>query len=299
MSRQGWRGVRSRLMSGVVRAASALLGRTSWTAAQRFGVALGAIGWRLSRRDRTRTLEQLAIAFPDKDRDELTRLARANYRHLGVTGAECLHLMRGDCSTVERRVEVEGWENVEAVRAAGRPVLILTGHCGNWELLAATINCRGLRLAVIARRANDPRLASPIVRLRERFGTRTINRSEPGASRKLLTALRDGGALGMLIDQDTPVKGVWVPFFGRPAFTPVGAAEIALKRDAGVVPAFIARRDDGTHRAVFQPALDLPTDPTAATALMTTAIESWIRHHPEQWVWMHRRWRRQPEAEAL
>ena len=249
----------------------------------------------MSRRDRRRTLEHLAIAFPDAGADELDRLARENYRHLGVTGAEALHLMRGDCAAIERYVGVEGWENVEAVRAAGRPVLILTGHCGNWELLAATINCRGLGMAVIARRANDPRLGSPLLRLRERFGTRTINRSEPGASRKLLIALRDGGALGMLIDQDTPVKGVWVPFFGRPAYTPVGAAEIALKRDAGVVPSFIARQADGRHRAVFQPALDLPPDPTEATALMTAAIESWIRRHPEQWVWMHRRWRRQPE----
>ena len=295
MSRQEWRGLRSRLTSLVLPGVSAVLGRSSPAAVRRFGVALGAVGWRLSRRDRARAIEHLGIAFPEMSPDEHRRLARACFRHLGLTGAECLHLMRQDCTAVERSVEVDGWENVEAVRADGRPVLILTGHCGNWELLAATINCRGLGMSVIARRANDPRLSSPIVELRQRFGTETINRAEPGASRKLLTALR-AGALGMLIDQDTQVKGAWVPFFGRPAYTPVGAAEIALKRDAGVVPSFIARQPDGRHRAVFHPVLDLPADAAEATAMMTAAIEAQIRRYPEQWVWMHRRWRRQPDV---
>ena len=98
----------------------------------------------------------------------------------------------------------------------------------------------------------------------------------------------------MLIDQDTKVEGVFVEFFGRPAWTPVGAAELALRFDAAVLPTFIERRADGSHRAVIHPELPLPTDPTAATALMSAAIEAQIRAHPEQWVWLHRRWRRRP-----
>ena len=275
----------------------ALLGRVSLGWAQRWGRLVGRVGWHLSRRDRKRTLDHLAIAFPELSAEERLALAKASYRHLGMTGTECFHLMHRDCEAIGDYVEVEGWEHVEAAREQGRPILIVTGHCGNWELLAATINCRGLGMAVIARRANDPRLADPILDLRQRFGTVTINRAEAGASRKLLTTLRDGGALGMLIDQDTPVKGVWVPFFGKSAFTPVGAAEIAVKRNAAVIPTFIARQDDGRHRAVFHPILDLPEDHTEATALMTAAIEQQIRRHPEQWVWLHRRWRRQPEVE--
>lgn len=294
MSRQEWRNVRSRLMELGVSGVAAILGRASLSTAQRFGVALGAVGWRLSRRDRARTLEHLARAFPELEEDQRRDLARACFRHLGVTGGECLHLMRQDCAAVRRYVDVSGWENVEAVRADRRPVLILTGHCGNWELLAAAINCHGLGMSVIARRATDPRLSPAILGLRQRFGTETINRAEPGASRKLLTVLREGGAIGMLIDQDTKVKGAWVPFFGRPAFTPLGAAEIALKRGAGVIPSFIARQIDGRHQAVFHPELELPDDHAKATALMTATIEAQIRLHPEQWVWMHRRWRRQP-----
>ncbi len=296
-SRDSWRDIRSRMLALGVAPVRALFGRMSLSSTQRWGRAVGRVGWRLSRRDRRRTLDHVAIAFPDMPDAEREELARASYRHLGMTGTECFHLMHRDCAAIADYVDVEGWENVEAVRAAGRPVLIVTGHCGNWELLAAAINCRGLGMAVIARRANDPRLGDPILDLRRRFGTETINRAAPGASRKLLTTLRDGGALGMLIDQDTPVKGVWVPFFGRPAFTPVGAAEIAVKRDAGVVPTFIARQPDGRHRAVFHPALDLPEDHTEATAMMTAAIEAQIREYPEQWVWLHRRWRRQPPAE--
>jgi len=148
-------------------------------------------------------------------------------------------------------------------------------------------------MAVIARQANEPRLSAPIVRLRKRFGTETISRAQKGASRRLLQTLRDGHALGMLIDQDTEVKGVWVPFFGRPAFTPVGAAEIAQRRDIAVIPAFIERRADGSHLATFHPALELGSDVVETTARMTATIEAQIRRVPEQWVWMHRRWRRQ------
>lgn len=293
--RQEWRGLRSRLVRLTLPLAVGIFGRLSFSSAQRLGARAGTLGWRFSRRDRDRTLEHLELAFPAKTEEERTELGKACFRHLGTTAFECLNLMGANCEAIASYVEVEGWENVEAVRADDRPVLIVTGHCGNWELLAATINCRGLGMAVIARQANDPRLNSPILSLRERYGTATINRAQPGASRQLLRTLKNGGALGMLIDQDTSVKGVWVPFFGRQAFTPVGAAEIALRRDVGVIPTFIARQPNGVHRATFQPELRLDTDPVIATAQMTEAIEEQIRRYPEQWVWMHRRWRRRPE----
>src|SRR6185436_6033974 len=110
------------------------------------------------------------------------------------------------------------------VRAAKRPIVIVTGHCGNWELLAAALNQRGLGMAVVARELDDQGLQEALLGFRARFGTRTIVRGTPGAARELLRTLRSGGALGMLIDQDTKVEGVWVDFFGRPAWTPSGAA---------------------------------------------------------------------------
>lgn len=295
--RQEWRGARANLIRLILPAMVAIIGRLPLGIVQRLGAVTGFLAWHLTRRDRRRALEHLEIAFPELAPAERKALGRGCYRHLGMTAFECIHLMRGDCATISRHVDVEGWENVEAVRATGRPILVCTGHCGNWEMLAATINCNGLGMNVIARAANEPRLTSPIVRLRKRFGTETINRAQPGASRRLLQTLRGGGALGMLIDQDTRVKGVWVPFFGRDAFTPVGAAEIALRRDVAVIPAFIERKEDGHHLARFLPELELPADAVEATALMTSTIEAQIRRRPEQWVWIHRRWRhRQPEG---
>ncbi|HEX6899925.1 MAG TPA: lysophospholipid acyltransferase family protein [Thermoanaerobaculia bacterium] len=274
---------------------SATLGRLPWSAAQRAGRRIGALAWSLSRRDRRRALDHIALAYPDLSEPDRERLGRECFRHHGTTLGECLHLLHRDCGFVRSVVEVRGWEEVEKARAADRPVLILTGHCGNWELLAAAINCRGLGMAVVARPLEEPEQQQMLAGLRERFGTPTIARGSEGAARQLLIALRRGGALGMLIDQDTKVDGVWVPFFGRPAFTPVGAAKIALRqKDTAVIPTFIERLGDGSHLATFQPPLDLPDDPQEATALMTAKIEEQVRKRPEQWVWMHRRWRRQP-----
>jgi KDO2-lipid IV(A) lauroyltransferase len=293
-SKQRLRRLRGRLLAALLRVLSAWLGRRTRPAVQRFGRALGRLAWTAGRRDRRRALDHIALALPELPAAGRRRLARASFVHQGVNLAEILHLRRAGCAAVEEWVDEEGWNRVEALRAAGRPILVLTGHCGNWELLAALINCRGLRMSVVARRLDEPELQELLLGLRRRYGTETIERGEPGAARRLLAVFRDGGALGMLIDQDTKVEGVWVPFFGRDAYTPVGAAKIALKLGAAVVPSFIERSADGRHRVRFGEPLALPEDATEATAAMTAAIEEQVRRVPEQWVWMHRRWRRRP-----
>jgi Kdo2-lipid IVA lauroyltransferase/acyltransferase len=287
------------LLNAGLKTLTATLGRLPWRTSQRVGRAIGGLGWVLSRRDRRRTLDHIALAWPGMTEADRHRLGRACFRHHGTTLGECLHLFHRDCGFIASVVEVRGWEEIEKARAADRPVLILTGHCGNWELLAAAINCRGLGMAVVARPLDEPDQQRMLAGLRERFGTPTIARGSEGAARQLLVTLRKGGALGMLIDQDTKVDGVWVPFFGRPAFTPVGAAKIAQRQIASlqktaVIPTFIERLEDGRHLATFHPPLDLPDDATEATARMTSKIEEQVRRRPEQWVWMHRRWRRQP-----
>lgn len=292
------RPVRSRLAPAAVRGLATLCRKLGWREAQALGRGIGHLGWWLARRDRTRTLEHLALALPEIGAAERKRLARRVFAHFGALLGECLHLSDKSCVEVERHVELEGWERVEALRAAGRQVLVVTGHCGNWELLAAAINCRGLGMAVVGRQLENPRFDALLLALRERFGTRTIQRGRPGAARELLRAVRGGSALGLLIDQDTAVEGVWVPYFGRLAFTPSGAADLALRFGLVPVPAFIERRPDGSHLARFEPPLDLPSDPTAATARMTERIEAQVRRRPEQWPWFHRRWRRQPPEPA-
>lgn len=264
------------------------------SAALALGRNVGRLAWRLSGRDRRRSLDHLALALPELPETERRRIAREGFLYQGMNAAELLHLLRRNADEVLPYMEIQGWENVEAARATGRPILILTGHCGNWELIAVALRHGGLPPAAIARPLDDPKLQEMVVKVRSHLGTTTIARGTRGAARQMLGALRGGGAIAMLIDQDIKVDGVWVPFFGRPAFTPAGPAELALRQDMRVIPSFIERRPDGGHLLRFLPALELPQDTQEATALMTAEIEKQIRRRPEQWVWWHKRWRRQP-----
>lgn len=292
------RRLRGRLIDGAARAFSALLGRLPFSVAQAAGRGLGRLAWPLAGRDRRRTLEHLALAFPECTEAERRRLGRASFLHHGMNLAECLHLLARPREEAASHVAVEGWGRVDALRSAGRPILLLTAHLGNWELLGAVSSLRGLTLHAVVRPLDDPVLHRLLDRLRRHLGSVTIERGTRGAPRQLLQALKRGDALVMLIDQDTRVEGDWVPFFGRLAYTPTGAAKIALRQEAAVLPAFVERLADGSHRARFLEPLELPDDPVAATARMTELIEDEIRRCPEQWVWMHRRWRRRPPAES-
>ena len=135
-------------------------------------------------------------------------------------------------------------------------------------------------------------------RFRKRLGTDVIARGEPDAPSRLLSLRRRGGFLLAFIDQDIRVQSVYVPFFGRLAHTPVGPAKMALRWSMPVVPAFCERLEDGSHRVEFAPALPRYESAEELTAAITSAIESQIRKRPEQWVWMHRRWRRQLPADT-
>lgn len=286
--------LRAALLPGLVHLSSRIFASLPRSAALTLGRNLGRLAWALSRRDRNRALQHLALAFPDLPERERRRIARQSFLHQGMNAAELLHLLRRDSREALPHMEVQGWENMAAAKAAGRPILLLTGHCGNWELIAVPARDREIPLAAIARAVDDSRLQRIVKDIREHLGSITIERGTRKAARQILEVLRGGGAIAMLIDQDTRVDGVWVPFFGRPAFTPVGPAEMALKQNMQVVPAFIERRPDGGHLVTFRPILELPRDPQGATARMTAEIEEQVRRRPEQWVWWHKRWRRQP-----
>lgn len=287
--------LRNAILTWTLERLAARLGRRSWAQAQRFGRRLGRLAWQVSRRDRRRTLDHLAIAFPELPETARAELAKRCFEHYGLMLGEALHLLAADCETLARHVRIEGFDGVEAAREAGLTPIVISGHCGNWELLPAAVNCRGLGMKVVVRTLDDSGLQRLLGGFRARFGTGTIERGSSSAPRQLLHALREG-ALGFMIDQDTKVDGVWVPFFGKPAYTPSAAAKLGRRDGVAVFPAFIERQSDGSHVVRFQPRIELPEDLTAATALLTERIEEQIRRAPEQWVWMHRRWRRQPEG---
>ena len=293
------RQLRARLLAPCLRAGVFVASLLSWRGAQRLGAAIG-LGLRpFLRRDRRRMAAHLEVAFPEKSPNERRELERQCWRHLGMAIFELLHIRGRDPGEAASHVEIVGFEAVEAAKKAGQAVVILTGHCGNWELISTANHRHGLGLAAMARELDEAALQDFAVAFRRHLGSETIARGSASSTKQLLRVLRNKGALGLLIDQDIQeADSVFVPFFGKPAWTPTAATDLALRLGAAVVPTFAERLADGSHRVTFYPALELPANVQAATAQMTAEIEKQIRRHPEQWVWMHRRWRRQPPPEA-
>ncbi|HUJ78786.1 MAG TPA: lysophospholipid acyltransferase family protein [Nitrospiria bacterium] len=268
---------------------------------------IGAVGGRLvcalDGRHRRLVQEQLRMAFPDWPSEHIRRTAWACYGHFGRSAAEFARLGRDDRETILNQVMVEGREHLDRALAAGRGVLFLTAHLGNWELMAVVCNLLGYRLYPVARPLDNPWLNRLIDRIRSRHGSTVISKKEESAPRDLIHALRDGACVGILLDQNMATyDGVFVNFFGRPACTAKGLALIARRTGAPVVPAFIAREADSRHRITILPSVefshgrDVKADVIANTARCTAIIERMVRRHPDQWLWMHRRWKTQPQA---
>jgi KDO2-lipid IV(A) lauroyltransferase len=295
--RERLRPLRGRVLSLLLERFADRAAASDWDTCRAFGARCGDLAWRLAGRDRKRSLDHLTLAFPDLTPATLHELGRKSFRHHGESLAELLYLGTRPLAHVLRFTDVTGWAHVEEANAARRPVVILTAHCGNWELLGGAFGARGVRLAAIARGLEDDALDAALVHARSHFGVETITRGSPGASRQILRALRPDGearALALLIDQDTPVDGVWAPFFGRLAYTPSAAWSLARRFAAVLLPAFMVRHPGGRHELIVDPPFEVAAEAEVAVAAMNRRIEAQIRAHPEQWVWMHRRWRRQP-----
>jgi KDO2-lipid IV(A) lauroyltransferase len=193
------------------------------------------------------------------------------------------------------RVELRGVDNLVGAAAQGRGVLILTAHLGNWELLAASSTLTPVPPSAIVRPLDDPLLDAILERLRTRGGFEVIAKRHALAD--IRDALRRGRMIGVLLDQNASRReGVFVPFFGIPASTSKGLALIALRTGAPVVPGFIRREATGRHVVEFHPVLTPPVanDPLAYTRTFNEVIEAAIRRVPDQWFWVHRRWKTRP-----
>lgn len=304
--RERYRAWRDRLFVRGIRLLRAGLGVLGVGAASRAGGAVGACVGRLLPEPAAVAREQLDEVLVDVDAGERERIRHAMFRGLGSSMAEIILLDRiaGD---IDRWVDGEGLAVMDRALAKGRGVIAITGHIGNWELLAAYFGLKGYPVSVIATPVKGEALNRENVELRLRSGVETIPRDGPGSSKAILRTLKGGRILAILMDQDTHGQGVVVPFFGRPAFTPVGPAALAWRTGAALVGVFIHRGPDGRHRVkVVDP--DLPDrqgdDPAArdawqrdTTAALNALIESEVRERPDEWVWWHRRWRRGGEAD--
>jgi KDO2-lipid IV(A) lauroyltransferase len=265
----------------------------------RAGAALGWLAWYLVPRQRRLAREHLAIAFPHKSARERSGIGRRSFANLGVSALETA---RADRLDILRSVQLGAEEEalLRAAHAEGKGVVVATAHIGAWELFAHRVASLGIPCGTVAKEAHDPRLTALLEQTRAAGGLRVFWRGAPMSAREILRFLKsEGGIFGVLIDQDTRVAGHFVPFFGRPAFTPRAAADLAVHLGAPLLFACAHRVACGVHRMVVR-RLDVPRtgdrdrDSVALTAAATLAIEEEIRKRPEEWVWMHPRWRTQP-----
>jgi len=260
----------------------------------------GALAWAVYRgisRLRRVGMRNLELALPELPPDERMRILRGVYRHLGWQLVEFCRMPGYTRENTVRRIRMEGLENYLQAQSRGKGVLVLTGHLGAWELSSFYHSLMGNPMGMVIRRLDNRRLDEYVNGIRCMHGNRVLHKDD--FARGLLKAMHAGDTVGILMDTNmTPPQGVFVDFFGRKACTGSGLARVALKTDAAVLPGFMLwEPGEGRYVLHFGPELkfaqtgDAEADIAAATQQCNDVLEAWIRRYPDQWLWIHRRWK--------
>ncbi len=287
------------LEAGAASAVARLLGLLPRRAVLALGRGMGRLWGDLDRRHVKVALDNLCHAFPHWDEARRLRTARGVYAHFGQILFDILWLSERPPETVLSVVDVEGREHVERAAAAGRGAIFVTGHFGNWEVNGVAHGLLLGRLGMVARPLDNPVLDARLCAFRTRPGNTVIYKQR--ALAQVLKILRTGGGVAILIDQNVQEgDGIFVGFFGRPAATTTVAAALAVKTGCALVPVRAQLSPSGRYRLLYEPALawtpsgDRQRDIAHLTQVLTHRIEAWVREDPEQWLWIHRRWKTQP-----
>jgi KDO2-lipid IV(A) lauroyltransferase len=266
----------------------------------------GALAWsvyQLHARLRRVGRRNLELALPDVSSEERDRILHRLFRSLGWQLVEFCRMARYTPENTRNWIRTEGLEHYLAAEARGKGVLIVTGHMGAWELSSFYHSLMGHPMGMVIRRLDNRPLDEFVNGIRCLHGNRVLHKDD--FARGLLTAMRKGETVGILMDTNmTPPQGVFVEFFGHEACTASGLARVALKTGAAVLPGFMlweeAERRYVLHfgpQLAFERTSDGEADIVAATQQCTRVIESWIRRYPDQWLWIHRRWKTRPADE--
>jgi KDO2-lipid IV(A) lauroyltransferase len=281
-----------------LRGAVAAMERLSFGRAGAVGRAIGTLGYAPLRIRRAVVERQLSAVFPEKSREEIDRIARESYGHLGRTSIETAVLPSYSPQQIVDLFEtVDGWQMVQEKLALGKGLIVVTGHLGNWELGGAYYAARGLPIDAVARHMANPLFDGYLTRTRERIGMTVVHDEQ--AVRRVPRSLRSGRAVAFLVDQGAiGLASTWVPFFGRYAKTPRGPAVFALRLGAPVVFGVALRGPTGKYQLTFEPIEvkdtgDREADVDRIVADYTAVLERWVRRAPEQYLWHHRRWKHQ------
>ena len=267
------------------------------------GSKMASLGFFLSGRLRRTGQRNLELAFPNLSQKERRRLLRGCFENLGRLLGIFSQFATADPSTLQSMIECEGWEYIEAARASGRGIILFTGHVGAWELSSFALSLFDYPLSFLVRRIDNPKIEELVDERRTLLGNRTIGKRS--AARRMLQILRGGDTLGILVDLNTlDREGIFVDFFGVPASTTFLLAKLALHTDAVVLPVFAPWDPE---RGCFLLKIDEPLavertgddeeDVRRLTQLFTGVVEKYVRRYPEQWLWIHRRWKTRPPGE--
>jgi KDO2-lipid IV(A) lauroyltransferase len=271
--------------------------------ARAVGAGLGSLAFVLTGRLRRTGDTNLRLAYPASDAAWRRNLLRAVYRNLGLQLAEFCQMRRYTRENTAGLVRYQGLEHYLAARAEGKGVLVVTGHLGMWELSSFYHSLMGYPMGMVIRRLDNPLVDRLVNRVRCLHGNMVLHKDD--FARGLLGAMRRGETVGILMDTNmTPPQGVFVDYFGAAACTASGLARVAMRTAAAVLPGFLTwRPDEQKYVLEFGERLSLLStgngeqDIVANTQIFTKAIEAWVRRYPEQWLWVHRRWKTRPPGE--
>lgn len=256
----------------------------------------------MQRDARKTTLINLKFALGRvKNKKEIKKIALEVFENTGKNFADVARFTKLTPKVIDGIVQAQGIKHLDLACKKGNGVIGLTGHIGNFELLAGYLSLKGYKLSVIGREVYDPRLNRLLVRNRESVGLENISSSDD--MKEIINVLKSKRILGVLADQDSSrVKGTFVNFFGKPARTPVGPAVLHLKFKSPLVPMFILRNENEKYKIIvkselkFQPCGDKNIDIIELTQKYTEVLEEIIRKYPSQWLWMHKRWKSKPTS---
>ena len=266
--------------------------------ALRLGSALGTLIYFAQPRRRSKARQNLRRAFPERSEEECRLLLRENFRQMGISAIEMLRLdLYKDPQTLKESFSLTGIEHVQQALARGQGCFLLTGHVGFWEAGDILMPLNNIPTDAIYKRMKNPLVEKRIMALRESAGTRWIEKNR--AARKILRSLHENRAVAVLIDQRiSPRDGVIVNFFQRPVIATPIIALMAIKQGTPIIPTFSWRLPDQHYEIAFGSMITFPQEENpstetviAATQLLTDKIEEAVRKAPEQWFWVHDRWR--------
>ncbi|WP_245536093.1 lysophospholipid acyltransferase family protein [Terriglobus roseus] len=295
---------RQRLEYAAVLGAVSLLRFLPRGLARSLGAAIGGAAGALAGRLSGTGDRNLQLAFPKLSPAERSAVLRGTFRSLGWQLAEFCQMSKYTPEFVREHVmRYEGLENFLAAEARGKGVLVLTGHLGAWELSSFVHSLLGHPMGMVIRRLDNPLVDNMVNAIRCQHGNRVLHKDD--FARGLISAMHKGETVGILMDTNmTPPQGVFVPFFGVPACTASGLARVARKTGAAVVPGFLLWSEEENRYVLhfgeelkLQHTADNEADALANTALFVATTEAYIRRFPEQWLWLHRRWKTRPPGE--